>query len=215
MGNRSKSSSSKALSIVGIVLCVIFAPILVLNVILIAKSFINKSDVPSFAGYLPMIVMTGSMEPEIRGGDLIICKTVKAENISKGDVISFFDPDGNGTSVVTHRVTEVINEGGEISFRTKGDANLIEDKTAVPAENLVGKYKMRIPYAGNVSMFMQSTAGLIVCVILPILLLLGIDILKGRSLEKSKRSETEALRAELEMLKKQVSENEKGSKNSD
>lgn len=210
---KSKSEKNKVLSIVGIIMCIIFAPILILNIILIAKSFINKTDVPSFAGYMPMIVMTGSMEPEIKGGDLVICKTTKAENISKGDIISFFDPDGNGTSVVTHRVTEVINEDGKISFRTKGDANLIEDKSVVPAENLVGKYKTRIPYAGNVSMFMQSTAGLIVCVILPILLLLGIDIVRGRRSEKSKRSETEELKAELEMLKKQVSEKEKSNQN--
>lgn len=203
------SHKNKVLSIIGIIMCIIFAPILILNIILISKSFINKSEVPSFAGYLPMIVMTGSMEPEIMGGDLIICKTAEAEDISKGDVISFFDPEGSGTSVVTHRVTEVINEDGEISFRTKGDANLIEDKTAVPAKNLVGVYKTRIPYAGNVSMFMQSTAGLIVCVILPILLFLGIDIFRSKRFEKNKSSETEALRAELETLKKQVSEKKK------
>lgn len=210
----SKSNKSKILSIIGIILCVIFAPILILNIILISKSFINKSDVPSFAGYLPMIVMTGSMEPEIMSGDLIICKTTSAENISEGDIISFFDPDGNGTSVVTHRVTEVINEDGKISFRTKGDANLIEDKTAVPDENLVGIYKTRIPHAGKVSMFMQSTAGLIVCVIFPIMLLLGIDIYRSKRAEKSKSSETAALRAELEQLKKQAEEKDKSDGNS-
>lgn len=210
---KSRSQKNRILSVIGIILCVVFAPILILNIVLIAKSFINKSDVPSFAGYLPMIVMTGSMEPEIMGGDLIICKTAVAEDISKGDVISFFDPDGNGTSVVTHRVTEVINEDGKISFRTKGDANLIEDKSDVPAENLVGIYKTRIPYAGKVSMFMQSTAGLILCVIFPILLLLGIDIFRSKRYEKSKSSETAALRAELEQLKKQVSEKEKNDNN--
>ena len=118
----------KVLTIIGTVLCIILIPILIINLTLIAKSFINKDEVPSIAGTMPLIVLTDSMHPEIESGDLIICKTIKAEDVKLDDVISFFDPAGNGTSIVTHRVIEIVEEEGTLSFRTKGDYNNTEDK---------------------------------------------------------------------------------------
>ncbi len=195
------STTHKVLTVVGIVLCVILIPILIVNLTLIVKSFVNKDEVPSFGGMLPLIVLTDSMYPDIESGDLIICSTVEAKDVKEKDVISFFDPAGNGTSIVTHRVIEVINEDGKLMFRTKGDNNNTEDKDLVPADKLVGTYKFRIPNAGNVAMFMQSTAGLIICVVLPIILLIGYDIIRRRIYEKNKQSDTDALMAELEALR--------------
>ena len=129
----------KVLSVLGIVLCVILAPILIMNITMIIKSLVNPEKVPTLGGYAPLIVLTDSMYPEIESGDLIFIKSEKAENVKVGDVISFFDPDGNGTSVVTHRVVEIVNDGG-LRFRTKGDANNTEDPSLVPAGNLVGKW---------------------------------------------------------------------------
>ena len=201
MAKENKSTSQKVLTIVGIVICVLLAPILIVNVTLIAKSYINKEEVPNFAGYMPLIVYTDSMYPEIEKGDLIICQTIDASEIKVGDVISFFDPAGNGTSVLTHRVIEIKNEDGKLSFITRGDFNNVEDKDPAPAENLVGIYRSKIPAAGNVALFMQSTTGLVVCVVLPIVLLVGYDIIRRRIYEKGKQSDTDALLAELQALK--------------
>ena len=201
MAKENKSTSQKVLTIVGIVICVLLAPILIVNVTLIAKSYINKEEVPNFAGYMPLIVYTDSMYPEIEKGDLIICQTIDASEIKVGDVISFFDPAGNGTSVLTHRVMKIKNEDGKLSFITQGDFNNVEDKDPAPAENLVGIYRSRIPAAGNVALFMQSTTGLVVCVVLPIVLLVGYDIIRRRIYEKGKQSDTDALLAELQALK--------------
>ncbi len=189
-------------TVIGVFLCVILIPILLLNITLILKSYMNKEEVPSVGGYLPMIVLTDSMYPEIKSGDLIICHTMEAKDVKEGDIISFFDPEGNGTSVVTHRVSSVQEENGVYSFRTKGDANNSEDSSPVPAENLVGVYRTRIPGAGNVAMFMQTTPGLMVCVLLPLILLICYDIVRRRIYEKSRKEDTEALLAELEELKK-------------
>ena len=199
----------KVLTIIGTVLCIILIPVLIINLTLIAKSFINKDEVPSIAGTMPLIVLTDSMYPEIESGDLIICKTIKAEDVKLDDVISFFDPAGNGTSIVTHRVIEIVEEEGTLSFRTKGDNNNTEDKNLVPAENLVGIYKSRIPAAGHVAMFMQSTAGLIICVVLPIILLVAYDLIRRRIYEKNKQSDNDALLAELEALRAEKAAKEK------
>ena len=207
--NQEKPKSNKALSVIGIILCVILVPILVINATLIIKSFINKDKVPDFAGIMPMIVLTDSMSPEILSGDLVICQTADPASIKEGDVISFFDPEGNGQSVVTHRVLEVLDENGELSFVTKGDANNTQDELPVPAEKLVGIYKTRLQGVGNVAMFMQTTVGLIVCIAVPIILLVLYDILRRRSYEKSKNNEKEELMAELERLRAEKQEREK------
>ena len=203
------STAHKILTIVGTVLCIILIPILLINITLIAKSYINKDEVPSIGGTFPLIVLTDSMYPDIKSGDLIICNTAEAEDVKVNDVISFFDPAGNGTSIVTHRVIEIVGEDGEILFRTRGDNNNTEDKELVPAENLVGVYKMRIAGAGHIAMFMQSTTGLIVCVVLPIILLVGYDLVRRRLYEKSKKEDTDALLAELEALRAEKAEKEK------
>lgn len=189
------------LTVVGTVLCVILVPILIINITLIIKSFTNKDEVPSVGGIFPLIVLTDSMYPEIESGDLIINKTIDPEEVKNGDVISFFDPAGNGTTIVTHRVVGITSEDGGIAFRTKGDYNNTEDKLSVPGEDVVGVYVARIPNAGHVAMFMQTTTGLIICVVLPIILLVAYDVIRRRIYEKNKKADTDALLAELEALR--------------
>ncbi len=195
------STAHKILSVIGIVLCVILIPMLIINVTLIVKSYVDKDAVPGIGGYFPMIVLTDSMYPDIKSGDLIIAKSIEPKDVKVNDVISFYDPAGDGTTVVTHRVIEVLDDEKGLSFRTKGDNNNTEDKIPVPAESVLGLYRSRIPGAGHIAMFMQTTAGLIVCVVLPILLLVGYDILRRRIYDKKNNQDTDALLAELEALK--------------
>lgn len=210
--NNNNASSSKALTVIGVILCVILLPILIINVSLIIQSYTNKDNVPSIGKKFPMIVLTDSMYPVIQSGDLIICNKVDTADIKTGDVISFFDPAGNGTSVVTHRVTGITEEDGVLAYITKGDANNAEDQAAVKAEKVVGTYSFRIPKAGRVAMFMQTTAGLIVCVICPLVLLVGYDMLRRRRFEKVNQADTAALLAELEELKAQKAAKENAGK---
>lgn len=197
------SSRHRVLTIIGTVLCIILVPILAINLTLIVKSYLNKEEVPNVGGYLPMIVLTDSMYPTIESGDLIICHTEDPNNIKEGDIIAFFDPAGNGQTVVTHTVTKVTKQDGEVAFKTKGDANNVEDQMLVPDDNLVGVYQKRIPGAGNIAMFMQTTTGLIVCVVLPLILLIVYDVIRRKRYEKSQKSDTDALLEELQRLKEE------------
>ena len=203
------SAMHKVLTIVGTVLCVILIPILIINCTLIVKSF-TSDEVPNVAGTLPLIVLTDSMYPVIESGDLIICHTEDAENIQVGDMIAFFDPAGNGTSIVTHRVVEVTELEGKLAWKTKGDNNNTEDRLLVPADKLVAEYEgLRLAGFGNVALFMQTTPGLIVCVVCPILLLVGYDMIRRRMYEKSNKQDTDQLLAELEELRRLKAEKEK------
>ncbi len=190
-------------TVIGTILCILLVPILIINITLIIRSFTNPDKVPSIGHFFPLIVLTDSMYPQIQSGDLILCRTAEPEDIAVGDVIAFFDPAGNGSSIVTHQVTKVTEQDGSLAWKTKGIANNTEDDDPVPAKNLVGVYRSRIPGAGNVALFMQTTQGLILCVICPIVLLVGYDIIRRRMYEKAHKQDTEALLAELEELRKQ------------
>ena len=205
---KDQDGKQKLLTAVGTVLCLILAPILLINLTLIVKSFVHSDEVPSIGGIFPMIVLTDSMYPEIESGDLIICHTIEADEVQVDDVITFYDPMGNGTTVVTHRVLEITEENGERSFITKGDNNNVEDQKPVPEDKLIGIYQSRIPGAGNVAMFMQTTPGLILCCVCPALLLVGWDALRRKKYEKAKQQDTDALLAELEALRAMKAEQE-------
>ncbi len=194
------SVGHRMLTIIGIVLCVILIPMLIINCTLIVKNLINSDEVPTMFGVAPMVVQTGSMEPTIMTGDMIFSKVIAPEDVKVDDIISFYDPAvTREKQVLTHRVKAIDPKTG--AFTTMGDANDKEDNMLVPPENLIGIYKTRIPVVGDIAMFMKSTTGFIVCVVLPIALLLLYDFIRRKTYEKENAADTEALKAELEALK--------------
>ncbi len=204
------STAHRVLTIIGIVLCVILIPILIINCTLLIKSWTSDDkEVPSIGGIFPMIVETDSMKGTFSGGDLIICKSIEPEDVKVKDVITFFDPASKKNAILTHRVVETFTEDDILYFVTAGDANLgadgkpIIDDIAVPASELVGVYTgFRLPGMGSVAMFMQTIWGLVLCVILPLLLLIGYDAFRRYTYNKKHDGEKEALLKELEELRK-------------
>lgn len=206
----------KVFTVIGIVLCVILIPMLIINVTMIVESYIHKDKVPGFLGMTPLIVLTDSMADTIYSGDMIVCFDIEADDVEKGDIISFYDPASSTGAVVTHRVIDIIeNEDGTRSFITKGDNNNTEDKKPVPGENLIGEYQMRIPAAGHVAMFMQTPVGLILCVFIPLVLLVGYDIIRRRFYEQNKQQNVDDLMAELEALRAEKAKAESEAENTD
>ncbi len=197
-----RDKRNKVLTIVGIVLCVILTPLLIINCIMIIQSLIDPDEVPGIGGVSPMIVLTESMDPQIKAGDIILIKAIEAEDVEVGDVISFFDPAGNGTSVVTHRVKDKKVEGGVIKFQTKGDNNNTEDRLWVSENALVGEWTgFRIPLIGHIALFMQTSYGLVICILVPLGLLVGYEVWRRRKEDTSKQGDMEALMQELQALK--------------
>jgi signal peptidase I len=100
------------------------------------------------AGYRPVVVYSGSMEPDLAVGSLAFVERVPAEQIAVGDVITFTDPYQPGR-LVTHRVVETAErpEGG-LAYRTKGDANLEPDPWTIALGEHGGRVALDVPYAG-------------------------------------------------------------------
>lgn len=202
--DNNSGSVNKVFTVVGSILCVILLPILCINIWLLIQGYMGN-DVPNAGGYYPLIVQSGSMEPEIMTGDLIINRVAKMDEVKVGDVISYYE----GKYLITHRIMEeTTDENGNPAFVCQGDANNTPDDTLVTAENLAGVYLHRIPKLGDMAMFMQTTQGLIVCVICPTVLLLLYDFLRRRKIEKAEQRETEELREEIARLKAKQKEKE-------
>ncbi len=202
------------LNIIGIILCIFLIPILVINCILIVKSFVNPDSVPSINGYSPLIVLTESMEPDIKSGDLIIVKEIDKEDIEVGLVISFFDPESKSNSVVTHKIEERVVEDGTVFYRTKGINNNIADKALVPEDNVIGVYTgTRFAGLGSIVIFAQSTWGLVICVLIIVAIFALFFISHYVSSVKRRKEETSEqdaaineARAEVERLKQRLAE---------
>lgn len=128
---------------------------------------------PSILGYSSYYILTGSMEPTINPGSLVVVKDGTDQEINVGDVITFTGRNSN--TITTHRVNQVINNGEE--FITKGDANNVVDPISVQKNQVIGKVMFHIPYLGEVSQFVQKNLVLILVVILA---LFGLSFLIGR-----------------------------------
>lgn len=185
-------------TIIGIIICIIFIPILIVNLTLIIKSYINPDKVPDFLGYKPFIVLSGSMEPTIMTGDIAIIKECKKEDLKNGDIIAF----RNGKSVITHRIVEIKDDEKDTVLITKGDNNNTEDQYPIRLESVEGVFKYKIPKLGNFAMFLQTTVGTIVFISIPFIIFMIFDIVQRKQDIKIQKQKQEQLEKEIEELKK-------------
>lgn len=102
-------------------------------------------------------IQSGSMEPKLPTGSLIITKSVLPSEISSGDVISFSTDSGD---TVSHRVIHVGNDNGETKFQTKGDSNRLLDRQAISEQRVLGKVIFHIPFLGYLVQFLQQPVNL-------------------------------------------------------
>lgn len=139
-------------------------------------------------GYEVLVVQSGSMEPVYHVGSLIYVKSVEPEELEVGDVITF--EIGNGVRG-THRIIEILDNNGELSFITKGDANEVEDNKPVVEDAIVGQVKFTIPKLGFFITYIQQPPGTYIAISVAAMLLLLIILpeLIFQSEKKLKRSE--------------------------
>jgi signal peptidase len=120
-------------------------------------------------------VYGGSMEPAIKLGSLAVIRPVEPQDVRVGDVITFRSSTESNT-VTTHRVIEVANNDGSLVFHTQGDANEDPDPYTVPAENVLGRVWMSVPYAGYFTDFVRSPLGLGLLIGIPAAIIIGIEL---------------------------------------
>lgn len=110
---------------------------------------------PVLVGWQPSVVLTGSMAPSLRPGDVVLTAPLGAEPVRPGQLIRFRDP-GDQTRSLLHRVVEVNPDG---SVRTRGDANADDDSSPVADDRIEGAARARIPYVGLLALWLRQLPG--------------------------------------------------------
>ncbi len=143
-------------------------------VLLCVASFFLLPHVPGFGTLDIKIVKSGSMEPNIMTGGIVLIREAPAYNI--GDIITF---KGSGSDVpTTHRIvgTEVV--GGKTFFVSKGDANEERDNDLVAPRTILGKVLFTAPYVGFLLDFSRKPLGFALLIGVPALLIVIDEIEK-------------------------------------
>jgi len=109
-------------------------------------------------------VFSGSMEPELKVGGVVVTRPVEPEEIRAGDIITFYSP--LSERLTSHRVVAV-EQTSAFHFLTKGDANGDADPALVPAQNVVGKVCLHIPYFGYITQFIKTPLGFLLTICIP------------------------------------------------
>ena len=118
--------------IISILIYIIIIPIIIFNLTIMIKSYINPTEIPDFFGLKSFVIVSESMESTIMKGDAIFIKKVNQDELKINDIISFHNKD----EIITHRIVKVIEENGKTKYITKGDNNRREDKEHITYEKI-------------------------------------------------------------------------------
>lgn len=106
---------------------------------------------PRVAGYRVLYVRTASMVPTLPVGALVVVRSVQADDIRNGDILTFAHPD-DPRRLVTHRVVGREDDG----FVTQGDANPAPDPWRVPAQGSGWRHAFSLPSVGFLLGYLNS-----------------------------------------------------------
>ena len=195
----------KIKNVISSIIFIILLAILFVSSVILVNSYVYPDKIPSFLGWKPFIVLSGSMETQIMTGDLIVVKEVDTNTLKENDIIAFKENE----MVVTHRIVRVEKVDGKTKYITKGDNNSAEDNGYVLGEQIEGLYQFRIAKLGNLAMFIQTPIGMVICLSIPLIILIlmqTVDSRKEKILIKEKEDKQKNMEEEIEKLKKQNEE---------
>ncbi len=172
-----------------------------------------SGQVPQVMGFSILQVLTGSMEPAIPEGSMLLIQETDPKSLQPGDIISFFSPDPSLDGALnTHRIQQVGAEGDTLEFITKGDANFLEDQQPVAAEQVVGKVIFISPTLGKFVRLISNPLVFVLAVLLPLAAMLIANLVKAlrSAAQLAKEEEEEAVRQALEAMKNRSETHEDG-----
>ena len=97
-------------------------------------------------GHRTLIDRSDSMRPALQAGDLVINRRVAADQIARGEIVTFEDPQLRRN--ITHRVVERREAGGRVAFATRGDANSGVERWSAGPQERIGRLVASIPRLG-------------------------------------------------------------------
>jgi signal peptidase I len=125
---------------------------------------------PALTGHRSMTVLTGSMEPTLETGSVVVDEVIHPTEARIGDIVTFTDP-ADSKRLITHRLRSVRVDGNTAHMVTKGDANDTVERWDVPVDGEIGRVIFHVPKLGHVRALVGTRQGYVVLMVA--LLLLG------------------------------------------
>lgn len=181
------STAFRAARLVKNIICWILILVLAITMVIFLTTRI-QGNTPTVFGYTIFRISTGSMEPELMTGDVILDKVVDDETeIAVGDVITFEGGSQFDGKLVTHKVIKApyTDENGNTMLQTHGIANELDD-TPISIDQVRAKMICKIPYIDTLYNLFLSPCGLLIMILLIILVFIDeiiniVKILSGRN----------------------------------
>ncbi|MFC1710507.1 signal peptidase I [Patescibacteria group bacterium] len=144
---------------------VFYWTIIALLAVMVVLVVLSQSQ-KAIGGIYLFLVKSGSMEPIIQTGSLVAVK--KQSDYEEGEIVTFKGTSNESKRLddfyTTHRILEVIENEGDVVYKTKGDANTGEDKDTTLRSNVLGEVVFTIPYLGYAVNFAKSKTGIVILV---------------------------------------------------
>lgn len=137
-----------------------FTPSLLIMIIIVTISGIIVTTVQDNHIFT---VQSGSMEPRIKTGSIILVEKQARDRYNPNDIITF-NHQGNK---ITHRIIEVIPTTSTLLYRTKGDANSTADPTLVYPQQIIGKTTTALPLLGYILSWLKTRGGFALTILFP------------------------------------------------
>lgn len=180
---KQKKKNTKGDKILSIIYKIFFALVIILVLLLIA------SKLPLPGNFQVLVVQSGSMEPAIKTGAIVVVKPVSEYKVD--DVVTYRNG-RRGTVPITHRIKEIKKNGTETKYVTKGDANDEIDITEVNARSVLGKVLFDIPFIGYAIAAAKKPMGFLFIIIVPALVIVYDELLKiFKEVKKIRKKEPE------------------------
>lgn len=173
-----KIGDNKALKIIGNILyyMLVVLVLLILLVVLLQRFTQNNA---SIGGIRIFNIVTESMVPEYKVGDILISKSIDPSKIEIGDDVVYMGEVGSFQGkIITHRVIDIEKDGDNYKFHTKGIANEYEDPAVVTADQIYGTIIYKTHILSFISKIINNLYGFYFLIFIPLAVLIIVKIVK-------------------------------------
>lgn len=172
-----KIRENKFLSFLGNFIYTIMVILVILILLVVALQRFSNNTI-TIGGIRIFNILTGSMEPEYKVGDILVTKEIDAKEIKVGDDITYLGKEGDFVGkIVTHRVKAVIpgENGGEYKFITQGLANDIADPE-ITAGQIQGKVIYKTVILSFISKIVNNLYSMYFVIFIPMAIIIFVNV---------------------------------------
>ncbi len=200
---QSKLLNNKMTKFLKLIGTILYGSILLALITIGALVGISATNIP--AGVKLYTVQSGSMEPVIHVGSLVVARPSK--DYQRGDIVTFKSEKdrlvANPKSTTTHRIFDIRTTEGIEEYITKGDANATADLSLTKKDLVLGKVFFSIPFLGYPVTFAKTKEGLILLIVIPATLIIYSELVnikdEAKRLLKERRERKLSLSEKIEL----------------